>query len=78
MVKYINVHPATCISCLLNYFVNRYDTIDGTCYIGEVRIQKKNLVRKSQKEGVGLDRGRVLNVILKEYIVNVDFGFNSP
>ena len=72
------VYPATCSSCFLNYLVSRCDTIDGTCDIGEVRIQKKNLVRKSQKEDVGLDRGRVLNVTLKEYIVNVGFGFNCP
>ena len=39
---------------------------------------EKEFVQEVSKEDFGLDRGRVLNVILEEYIVNVDFGFNCP
>jgi len=36
-----DVHAATCISCFLNYYVSRYESIYGTCCVGEVRIQKR-------------------------------------
>ena len=46
------------------------------CWGGE--NTEKNLVMKSQKEDIGLDRGRALNFFLEEYIMNVDFTFNYP
>jgi hypothetical protein len=49
----------------------------GQLYWGGESTEKEFGQEVSQ-EDLGLDRGRVLNLILEEYIVNVDFVFNCP
>jgi len=39
---------------------------------------RKEFDQEVSEEVLGLDRGRVLNFILEECIMNVDFGFNCP
>jgi len=56
--------------------------VDMNRFMGHVMLgrweYRKEFGQEVSEEDLGLDRGRAVNFILEEYVMNVDFGFNCP